>query len=133
MLYPMFAMVVLTVAIGCITVTTRFRSVRNGTVRASYYQLMAGDDVPRFVQQTTRNFNNQFEVPVLFYVVCSLYVSLGINSPLALGLAWGFVICRCVHSYIHLSYNHILHRLTAFWLAILCVLALWVNLLVVQA
>ena len=133
MIYPMFAMVLLTFIIGCITVTTRFASVKNGTVNAKYFKLMDDREIPEFVQQTTRNFNNQFETPVLFYVVCTLYVCLNIDSALATALAWGFVLFRCIHSYIHLSYNHVIHRLSAFWLAVTCVMAMWVNLLILQA
>ena len=62
MLYPMFAMVILTFIIGVITLKTRFASVKNGDVKAGYYRLMDGQDVPNYVTQTTRAFNNQFEV-----------------------------------------------------------------------
>lgn len=133
MLYPMFAMIVLTFIIGLITVTTRFSSVKAGAVKAKYFKTMVGENIPEFVQKTTRSFNNQFEVPVLFYVVGTLYISLNIESSLALILAWGFVLFRYIHAFIHLGYNHIIHRLTAFWLAAICVFALWLNLLVLQA
>ncbi|WP_019531577.1 MAPEG family protein [Dasania marina] len=130
MLYPMFAMVVLTFIIGFVALKTRFASVKNGEVKASYYRLMAGQEVPNTVTQSTRAFNNQFEVPVLFYVVCTLYISMGIENPYAIYTAWAFVVFRCIHAVIHLTYNHVLHRLSAYWLAILCVLALWLLLIV---
>lgn len=133
MIYPMFAMILLTFIIGLITLKTRFASVKKGAVKPKYFKLMIGDNPPEFVQQTTRSFNNQFEVPILFYVVGTLYISLNINSDLALILAWAFVLFRYAHAYIHLSYNHIIHRLSAFWLAAICVFALWVNLLILQA
>lgn len=128
MLYPMFAMVILTFIIGVITLKTRFASVKNGDVKAGYYRLMDGQDVPNYVTQTTRAFNNQFEVPVLFYVVCTLYISMGIENPYAVYAAWAFVFFRIAHAVIHLTYNHVLHRLTAYWLAIVCVFALWLLL-----
>ncbi|MGK0441013.1 MAG: hypothetical protein ACJA0N_000808 [Pseudohongiellaceae bacterium] len=129
MLYPMFAMVVLTSIIGTIALKTRFASVRNGDVNPHYYKLMEGDDVPEHVTKTTRAFNNQFEIPVLFYVVCTLYISMGIENPLAMYMAWAFVFFRCIHAAIHLTYNRVLHRLTAYWLAILCMLSLWIILI----
>lgn len=132
LLYPMFFMVFLTFIVGFITVTARFSSVKKGDVRAKYYRLMSGQDVPEFITKTTRNFNNQFEIPTLFYVVCTLYISLGIESTFALVCAWLFVVLRFAHSYIHITYNHVLHRMLTFVAGFTCVMALWVNLLLLK-
>jgi hypothetical protein len=133
MLYPMVLMVLLTFIVGCIVVKSSFASVKKGEVKANYFRLMQGQEVPTFITQSTRNFNNQFEIPVLFYVVVTLYISLAIDSTVALVFAWLFVVLRCVHTYIHLTYNHILHRMSVFWAAFLCVVVLWVNLLIQAA
>ncbi len=125
-------MVLLTFFIGCIAVKTRFASVTSGEVRLQYYKLMEGVDVPEFVTKTSRCFNNQFEVPVLFYVVCSLYVGLGIESMVGVVFAWGFALLRVAHACIHLTYNRVLHRMLVFWAAFICVMVLWVNLLLLQ-
>lgn len=93
---------------------------------------MEGQEVPEIITKTTRNFNNQFEIPVLFYVVCTLYISLNIESLVAIVLAWTFVALRFLHSYIHLTYNHVLHRMSVFSLSFLCVIAMWINLLVLK-
>jgi hypothetical protein len=94
----MFLMVLLTFIVACIAVTARFASVNNKTVTAKFYSLMNGQEVPDIITKTTRNFNNQFEVPVLFYVACSLYIFWGINSYFALIIAWLFVALRIMHS-----------------------------------
>ncbi len=125
-------MVVLTFIIGFIAIQVRFFSVKKGDVSARYYKLMQGEDVPEIVTKTTRCFNNQFEVPVLFYVACTLYISLGIESLVGVIFAWLFVILRSIHAYIHLTYNHILHRMRVFLLACISVVVLWVNLVVHQ-
>lgn len=129
LLYPMFLMVVLTFVVGFLTVKARFSSVKNGDVSAKYYRLMGGQNVPEIITKTTRNFNNQFEIPTLFYVVCTLYINFGIESFLALVFAWLFTILRIVHSYIHITYNHVMHRMLTFFAAFICVMVLWVNLL----
>ena len=128
MLYPMVAMVLLTFVVGAVAVKFRFASVKGGEVSAKYYKLMQGEDVPEIITKTTRCFNNQFEVPVLFYAACTLYLSLGIESVAGLILAWLFVALRCIHAYIHLTYNHLIHRISAFWLAFITVIILWLNL-----
>ena len=76
-----------------------------------------------------RSFNNQFEVPLLFYVVGTLFVVLEAQSWLVLGLAWAFVASRFLHAFIHLTYNNVLHRMLVFILGFIFVLALWIQLL----
>lgn len=128
MFYTMMVMVFLTFVVGVIAVKVRFASVKNGNVSAEYYNLMQGSDVPDIVIITTRCFNNQFEIPVLFYVACTLYISLGVESFLGLMFAWFFVVFRYVHAFIHLTYNNLIHRMSSFWLAFLSVIAMWLNL-----
>ena len=126
----MFFMVLLTFIVGFVAVKVRFSSVKNGNISPKYFKLMDGENIPEVVTKTTRNFNNQFEIPVLFYVVSTLYISFGIESFIAVVFAWLFVCFRFIHSYIHLTYNHIIHRMLTFWGAFICVMVLWVNLLV---
>lgn len=125
-------MVLLTFIVGFIVVKARFASVRSGEVNPKYFKLMQGFDASEVVVKTTRCFNNMFEIPVLFYIACTLYISLGIKSTPALVLAYFFVFFRCIHAYIHLTYNHIIHRMSAFWAGCLCALSLWVILLIRQ-
>jgi hypothetical protein len=125
----MFLMVLLTFIVGCIAVKVRFSSVNNGSVSIKYFKLMDGENVPEMVTKISRHFNNQFEIPTLFYVVCTLYISFGINSFIAVVVAWVFVFLRFAHSYIHLTYNHILHRILTFWAGFICVMILWIDLL----
>ena len=130
MLYALFAMVLLTLIVGIVTVRARFKSVATGNVKPRFYKLMQGQEVPDFIVQTGRNFNNQFEVPVLFYTAGVLHIALGIENLAALILAWVFVVLRYVHAVIHLTYNHILHRMLVFFTAFFVVFGLWVNLMV---
>ena len=132
MLYPMALMVLLTFIVGVVALKTRFASVRSGEVKIAYFKLMQGQDVPDRVTVTTRSFNNMFEVPVLFYVACTLYLSLGIEGRPGLAFAWFFVTLRYLQAIIHLTYNNILHRMLCFWSTFISVLLLWINLLLQQ-
>lgn len=132
LIYPMFGMVLLTFFVACIAIKVRLASVKSGAVNYRYFRLMSGQDVPDAVTKTTRNFNNQFEIPVLFYVVCTLYISFGVESMVALVCAWLFILLRVVHTVVHLTSNHILHRMFAFWGSFFCVLILWINLLIIK-
>lgn len=133
MLITMFMMVLLTFIVGIITVTVRIKNVKKGKMSRKYFRLMQGDDLPDLVTKTTRNFNNQFELPVLFYVVCTLFISLNIQSEFALYTAIVFVISRYFHALIHISYNNVMHRMISFFIGFICILAMWVNLLIIQS
>jgi len=130
MLYPLFFIVLLVFIVGGFAITHRVNSVRSGKVSIKYYQLMSGETAPDNVVKSTRCFNNLFEIPVLFYTVSCLYISLNIDSPISLVFAWLFVILRYAQAWIHLSYNNVLHRMSAFWGATLSVLALWIILFI---
>jgi len=129
MILPMFAMIILTLAVATIAATVRFKSVTSGAVKISYYRSMQGQDVPDMVTKSTRCFNNLFEIPVLFYIVCILFVLLHIASTLAFILAWFFVALRVCQATIHLTYNNVLHRMVCFGGGFLVVIAMWVLLL----
>jgi hypothetical protein len=130
--YPMAVMVLLTFLVGLVAATARFTSVRSGEVRFKYFKLMQGQEVPERVTVTTRCFNNMFEVPVLFYVACTLHIILGIGSLPGLVLAWLFVALRYGQALIHLTYNNFFHRMLTFWAAFMCALLLWANLVLQQ-
>ena len=127
MLYAMFVLVILTMVIMVLTARVRIESVQSGTVPQSYYSLMEGHDIPDFVAKTTRNFNNLFEVPTLFYAGGAVYLALDQAGQLPITSAWIFVAARVIHSIIHLSYNNVLHRLVIFAIGNLSVLVMWLG------
>ena len=132
MIYPMFAMVMLTFVVGCVAFFARVNSVKRNQLSPKDFKLMDAERYPEDVIKTTRCFNNQFEIPVLFYAACLSYLAMGLASKAGLLLAWCFVICRIAHAYIHITYNHLLHRMIAFWLAVFMVMGLWFNLIISQ-
>jgi hypothetical protein len=128
----MFLMVLLTFIVGCITVKARVTSVRNGDVSIKHYRVMNDLHMPETVTKSTRNYSNLFEVPILFYVVSTLYISLNIETVFAVSCAWFFVISRVIHSYIHLTYNNVIHRMVSYWAGLIAIFVLWVTLLIHQ-
>ena len=88
---------------------------------------MEGHDMPDFVAKTTRNFNNLFEVPTLFYAGGAVYLALDQTGQLPIISAWIFVSARVMHSIIHQSYNNVLHRLVIFAIGNLSILVMWLG------
>ncbi|MBN4059743.1 MAG: hypothetical protein COA71_03350 [SAR86 cluster bacterium] len=130
MIIAMSAMVFLTAVIGLMTLMTRINAIRSGKLNPDYFKFMKGDEVPEDIVVTSRAFSNQFEVPLLFYVVTVLYLFLMPYDTFGFVLAWLFVFSRYVHAYIHLTYNHIIHRLIAFLFGFICVITMWINMLI---
>ena len=74
-------------------------------------------------------FKNQFEIPVLFYLVCLLFMGLSRPDLFVAGLAIVFVLTRYLHAYIHINSNHVRKRAFAFLAGALCVGVMWLYLI----
>lgn len=53
------------------------------------------------------NFKNQFELPVIFYGLCLLFITIGEATPSIVSAAWVFVVLRVVHSIVQCTKNQI--------------------------
>lgn len=71
------------------------------------------------------NFKNLFEMPVLFYVLCGLLAVAGINEPLFVCGAWAYVGLRAAHSFIHITYNRVMHRFVVYAISSIWLFTLW--------
>lgn len=127
-IYPIFALVLLTFMVATAVGISRLRSLRRKEISPKYYALMTGDTPPEYVQKLGRNFSNLLEMPILFYVLGVLVIALGINDAALVNHAWLYVGLRFVHSAIHVTYNNSIHRLIVFVLSVLALLAMWIQL-----
>jgi hypothetical protein len=101
-LLPVIAMVALT----C-WVWLRMYQQRIGEMRARgiHPQKLATSRQMADTMQNTQaadHFRNLFEMPVLFYVLCALLAITELTTLLLLACAWGYVVLRVYHAYIHL-------------------------------
>jgi hypothetical protein len=71
---------------------------------------------PRAVNSSA-NFQNLFELPVVFYAVVLALHQLALVDALHVVCAFGFFVFRVVHSIIHCTYNHVMHRFTVYAIA----------------
>ncbi len=63
---------------------------------------------------TTKNLANQFQFPVIFYVLCLILASLDAVDTVTLAIAWIFVLTRYLHAYVHVITNYVPNRQKAF-------------------
>jgi hypothetical protein len=84
------------------------------------------DAWPDYVLQVSNNMRNQFQVPVLFYVLCFVFYSINAVTTTVLYLAWAFVISRIVHAYIHMGSNYVPARFRVFTIGFVIILIMFI-------
>jgi hypothetical protein len=75
--------------------------------------------------QSADHFRNLFEVPVLFYVLCAFLAITKLTTLLLLAFAWGYVVLRAYHSYIHLTHNTVMRRFQAYVASCFVLAIMW--------
>lgn len=108
--------------------TVRIPMVVDGKVKIRDIAL-SRDGWPEHERKASNAFDNQFQLPVLFYVAGLLALWLG-PTLIELVLAYAFVVTRYVHAAIHITSNNVVRRFAAYTagLAVLCVF--WADLVV---
>ncbi|HET6969868.1 MAG TPA: MAPEG family protein [Phenylobacterium sp.] len=122
---PMGALVFVTFFVLGFIPLRRFRGVFAGAVGPEDFKYGESPRVPGDISIPNRNYMNLLELPVLFYVGGILYFVAGRLDAVALDLAWAYVALRAVHSAIHMTYNRVVHRLIAFALSNVVLMAFW--------
>jgi hypothetical protein len=119
---------------GLVTITAivwvRLYVERIGELRArrlSPQRLATSRDVAATLQRVRAadNFRNLFEVPVLFYALCLALEVTHLSTELLLAGCWLYVALRAVHSYIHCSYNRVMHRFSVYVASTVLLFMLW--------
>lgn len=111
----------------------RFKAAFAGGVTADDFRCGESDAVPAAVRLPNRVFMNLLEMPLLYYVLLTIFYVTQNVDQVCLYLAWGYVALRIVHSLITLTYNHVFHRFLAFAVSNLFVLGLWLRLMTALA
>ena len=123
--YPIIALVSLSFFMGLYLLKLRIYAVKKGEINPRYFKLNRGGKIPDAIARVSQNYDNLLALPLLFYVLLiSLYVTHQVDV-MQLSLAWVFVASRYVHSYIHVSYNNVFHRMLSFLLGVLCLIFMW--------
>ena len=71
-------------------------------------------------------YANQFELPVLFYVLIAIALPIRHADLVIVMLSWVFVVTRFVHAGIFVSSNDLGRRSSAWLAGVLVLLAMWV-------
>jgi hypothetical protein len=124
LLLPAFLHVALVTVIGIRLGRARFRAGRAGVVRVEDIAIDSSR-WPDDIRKLSNNFDNQFQIPVLFYAILPLLIILVKVDWVQVALAWAFVASRILHSQIHTGRNEVIRRFQVFLLGFILVVIMW--------
>ena len=124
-LLPVIALVLLTAIVWVRLYVERIRELRRRGIDPQSLATAASAAQTLQSVQAADNFRNLFEVPVLFYALCAVLAFTQSVSPLFVMGAWLYVALRYIHSFIHLTYNRVIHRFTVYVLSTVILFVLW--------
>jgi hypothetical protein len=82
---------------------------------------------PEREKKVSNAVDNQFQLPLLFYVACGLTLYFG-AAWLEIVLAWLFVASRIVHALIFVTRNRVYHRFFVYVFGYVVLVVFWVDL-----
>ena len=122
--WPMIMQTVLIYGVYILIGLRRRDALKAGSTKASQFRENLNE--PPESLFVRNNLANQFELPVLFYAACLALHAVGGADPVAVVLAWLFVISRYVHAWIHVTTNRIRHRRPAFTAGFVLLALMWI-------
>ena len=122
--WPVLAHVLLIYIVYGVLGRRRYGAIRSGEAKPGQFKVRSTE--PASSLTVAANLTNQFELPVLFYVLClTLHLTNGVNY-LTLALMWIFVASRYFHAWVHLTSNNLLLRSRSFFVSAVILLLGWI-------
>ncbi|WP_375411023.1 MAPEG family protein [uncultured Bradyrhizobium sp.] len=123
-LLPVFVLVGLAFALLLGMATMRTRALAGGETRMKDVAL-GEPNWPTRAAQIGNCFSNQFEIPVLFYILIAIALPLRRADLVIVLLSWVFVVTRFVHAGIFVTTNDLRRRGPAWFAGVLVLFAMW--------
>ena len=126
--WPLLAHVALVYGLYALLGFRRAKMVRVGTIAKSDYRENRDEPAESLVVKNC--LANQFELPVLFYVLTVLALITKHADTLFVTMAWIFVLFRLAHACVHVTSNNLRARGGLFGIAALILAIMWVIFIV---
>lgn len=127
---PALAMAGLTFAVWWRMYFTRIGQMKRERIHPQKVATSAQASALLTDSRAADNFRNLFELPVLFYVALLVASQIEMIDGISLGLSWAFVALRVAHSWIHVTYNKVMHRFVVYVAGGMALWLLWAYLAV---
>lgn len=120
---PVLAHVVLIFMLYIYLGIVKSRAVKEGTIDRKKAALDP-KAWPESVVKVINNLGNQFESPVIFYIISIIYYLTNNVDSLLISIMSVYVLTRYMHTYIHITSNFVPYRFRLFLVGVLILLAL---------
>jgi hypothetical protein len=127
-LLPLFVQVSLTLLVLYTLAGRRFFAVQRGELAGPVS--LREPNWPVTTRQAEYNYQNQFELPVLFYVLTILAIYTRHADLLFVLLSWVFVVLRVLHAGVHLTNNRLGFRGPSFVAGAIVLSIMWIIFMV---
>ena len=104
-------------------------SVVKKNVRLSQFRIYEGE-FPDRLRSARQQYQNMFEIPILFYLLCLLHISFNNYTQIDILLAWGFVIFRVIHFFLRIQNQknvNIIPRTIVFVISLVFLTIAWIK------
>jgi hypothetical protein len=123
-LLPVFVLIGLTFALLLGMAGARRGALVGGQTKVRDI-VMGQPNWPTRATQIGNCFKNQFELPVLFYILIAIALPLRHADLIIVLLSWVFVVTRFIHAGIFVTHNDLNQRSLAWFSGVLVLLAMW--------
>ena len=101
-------------------------------VRLSQFRIYEGE-FPDRLRSARQQYQNMFEIPILFYLLCLLNIFFNNYTQFDIILAWGFVAFRIIHFFIRIQNQkniNIIPRTLVFIISLILLTIGWINFII---
>lgn len=129
-LIPVFVQVLLTSIVMIVMGRRRIRAAKNKEISVSAFKTMNLTGANEQVIATSRNFDNQFQMPMLYLFSVLFTLQFGLADLAYVILGAFYVLLRVLHSLIHIGSNKVRLRFNVFLFSCVVLWGIWLRLLV---
>src|SRR5690606_22555927 len=126
-LLPVFVQILLTSVVMVLMGKRRIRAAKNKEITIAAFKTMNLTGANEQVIATSRNFDNQFQMPMLYLFSVLFTLQLGLVDLGYVLLGAAFVLLRILHTVVHIGSNNVRLRFNLFLSACLALWLIWLR------
>jgi len=127
-LVPVFVQVLLTSIVLILMGRRRIKAAKNKEISVSAFKTMNLTGANEQVIATSRNFDNQFQMPMLYLFSVLFTLQLGLADVAYVILGACYVALRVVHAMVHIGNNNVRLRFNLFLFSCAVLWGIWLRL-----
>lgn len=127
LLLPVFGQVLLTSIVMILMGKRRIAAAKNKDISISAFKTMNLTGANEQVIATSRNFDNQFQMPMLFLFSLLFILQSGLADLAYVIMACGYLLLRVWHTIVHIGSNNVRLRFNVFLAGCALLWLIWLR------